>query len=209
MFADKTDFANQIFQFITLTDKDWNSWLNNVRSFLENLNNNEISIKEAYNNGLKNGYYYKAWSLIFTNSHLFNELFENLYKELNPPAPEPIKKAESKKPKEPTDPAIAVFIYCILQADLHKQPKRINNKKYCFEVLNKYSLNSKTGKGTMKVKLTKEFDFIKLNNKVKIPKHLKDCKELVLPKLDTRTKEKVLFELEKLEPIKSKQNILK
>lgn len=134
---------------------------------------------------------------------------ENLILELNPPAPEPIKKAESKKPKEPTDPAIAVFIYCILQANLHKQPKRINNKKYCFEVLNKYSLNSKTGKGTMKVKLTKEFDFIKLNNKVRIPKHLKDCKELVLPKLDTRTKEKVLFELEKLEPIKSKQNILK
>ena len=131
---------------------------------------------------------------------------ENLILELNPPAPEKIKEPEkiNSTKKEPTDPAKAVFIYCVLKAKLHEQPKRTNNRKYCFEVLDKYSLNSKTKKGTMKNKLTKEFDFIKLNNKVKIQKHVKDCKEQILPKLDPSTKNIVLKELKKLEPTISK-----
>lgn len=86
MFAEKSDYLNKVFEYVTKEIIFRHSWRNNHSGFSISMNINEKTskggeIKNAFEDGKFQGYFYKAWSLIFSNSNLFEELFENL---LNP-----------------------------------------------------------------------------------------------------------------------------
>lgn len=73
-FSDKQDYIKKVFEFTTLHTKH-NGWLSS-HGFTSNLNNNIIG---GFKNGLIEGYYYKAWEIVLSNSELFESLFrENL-----------------------------------------------------------------------------------------------------------------------------------
>ncbi|WP_299681955.1 hypothetical protein [uncultured Dokdonia sp.] len=83
MFADKFDFVNKIFEYITKEIIFTHSWRNNHTGFRVSMNI-EKNIKDggeitnAYEDGKFQGYFYKAWSLLLSNSKLFENLFIEL-----------------------------------------------------------------------------------------------------------------------------------
>lgn len=86
MFAEKSDYINKVFEYITKEIIFRHSWRNNHSGFtVSMINNGKLinggEIKDAYEDGKFQGYFFKAWSLIFSNSNLFEELFNNF---LNP-----------------------------------------------------------------------------------------------------------------------------
>lgn len=80
-FADKSDFINKTFEYISKHIIFSHSWRNNHSGFKISriFNDNKIldcgEIIEAFEDGRYQGYFYKAWSLILSNSNLFEDLF--------------------------------------------------------------------------------------------------------------------------------------
>lgn len=83
MFADKSDFINKIFEYVTKHVIFTHSWKNNHNGFTvshnvhQNLNSPGEIIK-AFEDGKYQGYFYKAWTIILSNANLFESLFANL-----------------------------------------------------------------------------------------------------------------------------------
>lgn len=71
---EKTDFASQIFDFFLVSGFMKNSWYS-YKWFTVNQNGEII---EGYKDGQQEGYIYKAWSIIFANSQLFEPLFKKI-----------------------------------------------------------------------------------------------------------------------------------
>ncbi|MBO0591463.1 hypothetical protein I2486_08585 [Cellulophaga sp. E16_2] len=83
MFADKSDFVNKVFEYLTKEIIFRHSWRNNHSGFkismsIEKDIKDGGEIIEAYEEGKFQGYFYKAWSLLFSNSKLFENLFIEL-----------------------------------------------------------------------------------------------------------------------------------
>lgn len=83
MFAEKSDYVNKVFEYVTKEIFFKHSWRNNHSSFKISMNSDfKIEdggeIIEAYEDGKFQGYFYKAWSLLFSNSKLFENLFTEL-----------------------------------------------------------------------------------------------------------------------------------
>ena len=98
MFADKADFINKVFEYVTKQILFSHSWLSNNIGFAINMDK-EIVIDKAIKYGQTQGYFYKAWTLILSNNNLFAPLFIEYFKNKQNPAqqPESIKKDEIKK----------------------------------------------------------------------------------------------------------------
>jgi hypothetical protein len=82
-FSNKKDYINKVFEFLTKQIIFEHSWFNNHTGFSIN-DNPETRVKKivgAFEDGVTQGYYYKAWSIVFSNSQLFKPLFEAYYKE--------------------------------------------------------------------------------------------------------------------------------
>jgi len=80
MFADKTDFVNKTFEYVTKHVIFSHSWRNNHSGFKVSKNiqdefNSPGEIVEAFEDGKFQGYFYKAWSIILSNNSLFENLF--------------------------------------------------------------------------------------------------------------------------------------
>lgn len=81
-FSDKNDFANKVFEYLTKHLIFYHSWINNHSSFTFSINienRNEREIIDGYENGKKQGYFYKAWAIVFSNNALYAPLFDNYY----------------------------------------------------------------------------------------------------------------------------------
>jgi len=74
MFAEKQDYINKIFEFITSSRV--------ISGFTTNQNN---EIVEAFENGERQGQFYKAWSIVFSSSELFKPAFQKYFNILPPP----------------------------------------------------------------------------------------------------------------------------
>ncbi|WP_123947366.1 hypothetical protein [Chryseobacterium pennae] len=75
MFPDKNDFIQKTFEYVTKNIPFTNNWSDGHPGFTINIRG-EITDIKSY--GIKQGYFYKAWSIILSNSILYEELFENL-----------------------------------------------------------------------------------------------------------------------------------
>lgn len=80
-FADKTDFANKVFEYLTNKMPFVHNWMNHETGFTLSLVRNRIKESEiikGFEKGLQQGYFYKAWYFIFSNNELFAPLFDSL-----------------------------------------------------------------------------------------------------------------------------------
>jgi len=81
LYSDKQDFVNLNFEFINgFFLGDNSSWFS-VQGFCSKCSkdSSDNEITDAYEDGLKNGYKYRAWSYVFSNNKLFAPLFvENI-----------------------------------------------------------------------------------------------------------------------------------
>lgn len=81
MLAEKQDYVNKVFEFVTKRILFLHSWATLQTGFTTNQNNEII---QAFENGQKQGYFYRAWSVIFSNHKLFAPLFQEHLKALPP-----------------------------------------------------------------------------------------------------------------------------
>lgn len=83
LFADKNDYTHKIFEYVTKHVAFIHSWKNNHGGFniSRKINDNHNSpgeIIESFEDGKHQGYFYKAWSIILSNSSLFELKFKEL-----------------------------------------------------------------------------------------------------------------------------------
>jgi|GEM_PF-3120501 len=79
-YSDKSDFTFKIYEYVTKHIAFQHSWLNNGGSFHVNpRENNEKHITEAFEDGQKQGYFYKAWSIILGNNKVYSNYFKEYY----------------------------------------------------------------------------------------------------------------------------------
>lgn len=90
LLADKQDYVNKVFEFVTKRILFTQNWANPLEGFTTNFNN---EIVNAFENGQKQGCFYRAWSIIFSNQNLFAPLFQEYFTTL---PPQPKDKNDSK-----------------------------------------------------------------------------------------------------------------
>lgn len=78
MFPNKKDYLNKVFEFITKEIPFTHGWATYEVGFTTNYNidTNKHVLTGGFENGKKQGYFYKAWSIIFSNHNLFTPLFK-------------------------------------------------------------------------------------------------------------------------------------
>lgn len=89
MLADKQDYVTKVFEFTTKQVSFTHSWANLASGFKGKVQNSFkrnqiIEIVDAFEDGQKQGYFYKAWSVIFSNNSVFAPLFQQYFKSLPP-----------------------------------------------------------------------------------------------------------------------------
>lgn len=72
LLAEKQDYINKVFEYITKNLFFKHSWAFGVNGFATNQNNEIVS---AFKDGQKQGYFYKAWTVVLSNNDLFAPLF--------------------------------------------------------------------------------------------------------------------------------------
>ncbi|GAB5400137.1 MAG: hypothetical protein Aureis2KO_17220 [Aureisphaera sp.] len=77
MVGDKRDFTIKVHEFLTKQILFEHDWLNNHSGFKTRHTNEPTGGKiiNAFEDGQKQGYFYKAWTIVFSYSHLFEPLF--------------------------------------------------------------------------------------------------------------------------------------
>ncbi len=79
---DKYDVAQKIFELVTEPKILGYNWIG-MRGFITTDGTKKLGIINAFENGEYDGYFYKAWSIIFSNNHLYAPLFQNHLNRLN------------------------------------------------------------------------------------------------------------------------------
>jgi len=84
MFPDKDDFTIKVFEYVTKKVNFEHSWYNNHSSFSYSSSETlkEGKIINAFKDGQKQGYFYKAWVNILSNNSLFAPLFKEYFDNL-------------------------------------------------------------------------------------------------------------------------------
>ncbi len=90
-FPDKQDYVNKVFEYLLFK----HGWANLRTGFTTNQNN---EIVNAFENGQQQGYFYRAWSTVFSSNNLFAPLFQEYFKTLPPQQSE--KQEEEQKENE-------------------------------------------------------------------------------------------------------------
>lgn len=93
MLAEKQDYVNKVFEYITKKLFFIHDWANLRTGFTTNQNN---EIVKAFENGKQQGYFYRAWSTVFSNNNLFAPLFQKYFNML-PPQPISVYESRTKK----------------------------------------------------------------------------------------------------------------
>lgn len=81
LFAEKQDYVNKVFEYITKSLFCSHGWATLRRGFGTNQDEEIIG---AFEDGQKQGYFYRAWSIVFSNNNLFAPLFQ-IQQESKPP----------------------------------------------------------------------------------------------------------------------------
>lgn len=179
MLAEKQDYVNKVFEFVTKQIFFSHSWATLQTGFTTNQNNEII---QAFENGQKQGYFYRAWSVIFSNHKFFAPLFQEHLKALPP---------QQNETKTPTAPAIALFCNLINEAEIIKKESDEIPETYCKRICENYKL--------------KYTDRVRQNfNGNKSKKHYKELTELILPCIDVTIKDKIQKYLDSKNPPKQK-----
>jgi hypothetical protein len=88
LFPDKKDFTDKVFEHLTKKIIFQHDWLNAHSGFTIQTTesgkkvSNTGKIVNAYEDGQIQGYFYKAWKIVFSNNNLFAPLFESYYQNL-------------------------------------------------------------------------------------------------------------------------------
>ncbi|TXD84935.1 hypothetical protein ESY86_04355 [Subsaximicrobium wynnwilliamsii] len=91
---DRESYANEVFKFIT-TDRSSSPTVTSGKGFLFTINSDiQFEIGNGYQDGVFEGYHYRAWSIIFSKNELFTPIFK---KYLNGEIIANTKKPELKK----------------------------------------------------------------------------------------------------------------
>lgn len=103
-YSDKSDFTFKVFEYVTKNIAFQHSWLNNGGSFtVSRYKKNEKHITNAFEDGQKQGHFYKAWSIILSNNKVYSPYFkeyysvDNKFSETKIEETETIKKAKPRK----------------------------------------------------------------------------------------------------------------
>lgn len=72
-FVNKTDYINKVFEYLTETVPA-KCWTQN-NGFSINYLHNQREITGGFEDGQRSGYFYKAWTIIFSNHSIFEPLF--------------------------------------------------------------------------------------------------------------------------------------
>ena len=76
-FDDTKDSIDKVFEYLTRRKLLGTSWIGNVKGF--HMNGNK-EILEAFEDGVQQGYLYKAWSIVFSGAKFFKPLFVSYFK---------------------------------------------------------------------------------------------------------------------------------
>jgi len=79
-FSDKKDFINKVFEYLTKEITFKHTWNNGTQGFTTNGLNKNRDIIRGIDDGKKQGYFYRAWTIVFSNSNLFEPLFDTIKK---------------------------------------------------------------------------------------------------------------------------------
>jgi hypothetical protein len=120
-FADKQDYIKKVFEYITKHILFSHSWQNPIGFTFRGLMNDKANIIKGFENGQKQGYFYKAWSIVFSNNSLFQPLFEDFFK--NEIEQKPKVKTKSEKLQSELDK------YGFFELELVKQLSQINKER--------------------------------------------------------------------------------
>ncbi len=82
-FPEKQDYVNKVFEYITKNLFFKHGWANLRTGFTTNQHEEIVA---AFEDGQQQGYFYRAWSTVFSNNNLFAPLFQEYFKTL-PPQP--------------------------------------------------------------------------------------------------------------------------
>lgn len=103
-YSDKSDFTFKVFEYVSKNIAFQHSWLNNGGSFtVSRYKKNEKHITNAFEDGQKQGHFYKAWSIILSNNKVYSPYFkeyysvDNKFSETKIEETETIKKAKPRK----------------------------------------------------------------------------------------------------------------
>lgn len=92
-FPEKQDYVNKVFEYITKNLFFKHGWANLTTGFTTNQHEEIVA---AFEDGQQQGYFYRAWSTVFSNNNLFAPLFQEYFKAL-PPQPIKTKQPTEKK----------------------------------------------------------------------------------------------------------------
>ncbi len=88
MLADKQDYVNKVFEFVTkhiFFTHGWGTLQKGFKTIHKGfIDNPKVEIIEAFSDGQEQGYFYRAWSIIFSNNKTFAPLFQE-YSQLRQP----------------------------------------------------------------------------------------------------------------------------
>jgi hypothetical protein len=98
-FADKNDYVNKVFEFVSKRIFLKHDWGNLYKGFStnHNLKTNEYEIIGGFKDGKEQGFFYRAWSIVFSNHILFTPLFKKIENTKTKPSQEtpPPKESET------------------------------------------------------------------------------------------------------------------
>jgi hypothetical protein len=79
MFPEKNDYLNKVFDFVTKRIFPKHDWVNITRGFKmkSNFETSKYIITGGFEDGKTQGYFYRAWSIIFSSNNLFVPLFKD------------------------------------------------------------------------------------------------------------------------------------
>lgn len=80
-FPEKQDYVNKVFEYITKNLFFKHGWANLRTGFTTNQHEEIVA---AFEDGQQQGYFYRAWSTVFSNNNLFAPLFQEYFKTLPP-----------------------------------------------------------------------------------------------------------------------------
>jgi len=109
LLADKTDYTNKVFEYITKKPW-WNKKIGFSYTF-KDLKDKKCHIVEACDDGKKQGYLYKAWSIILANQNHFIKLFSDLAQDAEQP----------REPQQPEKPKYRISAKHHVMADIFER----------------------------------------------------------------------------------------
>lgn len=120
LLTDKNDLLKKVFEFITAHPKNIKHYWGKLTFNKSFIGDNEIL--NAYNDGILQGYYYKAWTIVFSSNDFFTPLFEGLNKTTEQP--------HQQKEKKPTYTAMQFVVTYYLDCYANKKnPVKTSKKK--------------------------------------------------------------------------------